>query len=98
MTTDTETQTIDVDINDNALSFDVGVSDYNAFVSGLMKKDPLQPSHNFCMYTVKKEHKDTLKEILKLPGAAVTIASTIVEEYQPEMVVIAKKRKNDEPA
>ncbi|SGY86821.1 Putative phage gene [Moritella viscosa] len=43
------------------------------------------------MTVVDNECKSTLKEMLALPGAALHLVGSVVEEYQPEFNITVKK-------
>ena len=95
MTTDTTAQTIDVEVNEQTITFDVSANDYNRFINSITEKNKVQPSQNFCMQTVQQQHKSTLKKLLQIPSMGISIAQAVVEEYQPQITVTAKKRTVD---
>ena len=92
MTTDTTAQTIDAEVNEQTISFDVSVNDYNRFVNSYTDRNKVQPSINLCMQTVQQEYKSALKKLMQAPGMGASVAQAVIEEYQPEITVTAKKR------
>ncbi len=82
---------ITLEVNGKELQFNVTTAAYNKYLNSLTATNKVQPSHNFCMATVTDESKEALKEFLSQPGAAVTIAGYVVEDYQPEFEITVKK-------
>ncbi len=86
-------QKIVLTVDEQDLTFDIELSDYNAYVNGMSPTNKVAPSHNFLMRTIEDADRDTLKTFLKLPGAPLDIAGALLEEYQPHLNITVGKRK-----
>ena len=84
-------QKIILEVNDIELSFNVNVTAYNKFLKQSNQVNKIQPATNFLMTVVDSECKAALKEMLALPGAALHLVGSVVEEYQPEFNITVKK-------
>ncbi|EDM65079.1 putative phage gene [Moritella sp. PE36] len=84
-------QKIILEVNDIELSFNVNVTAYNKFLNQSNQVNKIQPATNFLMTVVDSECKAALKEMLALPGAALHLVGSVVEEYQPEFNITVKK-------
>jgi len=85
---------IDLTIDEQKFTFNVGVSDYNRFINNVGGKNKVAPAHNLCAQTLdEKSDSKALLELLKKPGMPFEIAQAIIEEVVPDVNVIAKKRK-----
>jgi len=84
-------KTIVLTINGKDITFKVGMDDYNKLVNEMTPTNKVSPAHNFLMRTVEDGSKDDLKELLKLPGAAVEILGQVVGEYVPDLQITVGK-------
>ena len=50
----------------------------------------IAPAHTYLRRIVVKDDKDALDELLKQPGAALQIASSINEQYAPKLDISVK--------
>ena len=86
---------IDLTIDDQNFTFNVGVSDYNRFMNNVGGKNKVAPAHNLCAQTLdEKSDSAALLALLKKPGMPFQIAEAIIEEVVPDVNITAKKRKN----
>jgi len=89
-------QKIELDVNDVELVFNVNVTAYNKYQNSLSLVNKVQPATNFLMAVVDDTSKADLKKMIKQPGAAIHIASAIVDEYQPEFNITVKKSSSEQ--
>ncbi|WP_020411008.1 putative phage tail assembly chaperone [Hahella ganghwensis] len=86
-------QTIDVTAAGKDFSFQVSREAYNKYINSVTPNNKVAPSHNFLVSTVDTEHKDALLELLKThPGAEIQLVGAVLEEYTPDLGIVAKKR------
>ena len=87
-------QEIIVDVNDVEFNFNVNIEVYHKFINKRHQLNKERPAGNFLLSVVDDQRRSDLKEILKLPGAALNIVSAVINAYQPDVNIIVKKRKN----
>lgn len=78
-------------VDDEDILFNVGADDYNAFVNEMQPNNKVTPAHNFLVRTVNSDNKEQLLEKLKLPGAALQLVGSLVQEYLPDISVSVGK-------
>ncbi|WP_319780795.1 putative phage tail assembly chaperone [Maridesulfovibrio sp.] len=78
---------IKLTVQDKDLEFNVEVAHYNSYINEMQPNNKVTPAHNFLMRTVADSCKNSLKELLKLPGASIQIAAAILEEYTPDLEI-----------
>lgn len=61
---------------------------YNDYINAMMPNNKVAPSHNFVMRCAAAECKDTVRELLGMPGASLQIAGAIVEQYAPDLNIM----------
>lgn len=92
-TTKADAQHIELELSDSSkLTFHVDTDDYCKFVNETMPNNKISPMHNFLVRTVDDADKERLQELLKNPANTTTLAGEVLEEYKPDIQVIAKKR------
>lgn len=82
---------ITLTVNDKPLNFTVTLADYNKYVNELTPINKVAPARNFLMRTVDAESKDTLREIVDLPGVGVQLAMAMLDEYMPDVNITVGK-------
>jgi hypothetical protein len=85
------TSNIVLTIQDRDVTFAPTVDVYNDYLNSMMPNNKVAPAHNFVMRCAVPEDKDHVRELLKLPGAAIQIAGTIVEQYTPDLNIMVGK-------
>lgn len=73
-------------------NFEVDVDKYNKYINAMMPNNKIAPAKNFVNACVCDDSKQALKEIIGLPGAALHIAGELVDEFQPDFNIVAKKQ------
>ncbi|MDG9666726.1 putative phage tail assembly chaperone [Hahella sp. CR1] len=87
------TQLIDVSAAGQDFSFNVTREAYNKYVNAVTPTNKIAPSHNFLVGTVAQEQRDALVKLIRdTPGAEVQLAGAVLEEYTPDLGIVAKKR------
>lgn len=87
------TQTIELSLEDGTdLTFTIKREDYIRFVNGALK-NPHNAQHNLLAATVDPEQKATLTEMLENPANVTELAAALLEDYKPDIAVVAKKRR-----
>lgn len=61
---------------------------YNDYINAMQPNSKVAPSHNFVMRCAVAEDKNTVKELLALPGAAIQIAGALIEQYSPDLNIM----------
>lgn len=84
-------KTISLNVNGTDLAFDVTLDAFNTYANEMQPTDKVNPSHNFLMRTVTAEHKDTLRELLELPGVAIELAAAVISDYKPKVTITLGK-------
>lgn len=82
---------ISLTVNDQPLNFTVTLADYNKYINEMTLINKIAPARNFLMRTVDADSKDALREVVDLPGFGVQIASSILEEYTPDVNITVGK-------
>ena len=82
---------ISLTVNDQPLNFTVTLADYNKYINEMTLFNKIAPARNFLMRTVDADSKDALREVVDLPGVGVQIASSILEEYTPDVNITVGK-------
>lgn len=86
------TQKIELTVNGEALNFEVSRESYNKLINTMTPNNKTGPMHNFLVATVTEEDKKKLTELLAdMPGAEVSLGGALIEEYTPDLDVVAKK-------
>lgn len=88
------TKPIIIDAGTTEFKFSVDTQSYNKYINSITPNNKVQPATNFLMSTVDESQVKELKELLQQPGAALHLAATVVEDYQPEFNFTVKKSKN----
>ncbi|WP_240703365.1 putative phage tail assembly chaperone [Pseudoalteromonas sp. CO348] len=87
-------KTIIIETDTTEFKFNVDTPAYNKYVNALTPINKIQPATNFLMSTVDESQAKALKDLLQQPAAALHMASTIVEDFQPEFNFTVKKSKS----
>lgn len=88
-------QAINAEMCGQEFTFNVKRDDYNKFINSTTQNSKVAPCHNFLMGTVDQTQRATLKALLKEnPGSEVQLASAVMEEYTPDLGIVAKKSSN----
>lgn len=82
---------ISLTVNEQPLNFTVTLADYNKYINEMTLFNKIAPARNFLMRTVDADSKDALREVVDLPGVGVQIASSILEEYTPDVNITVGK-------
>lgn len=82
---------ISLTVNEQPLNFTVTLADYNKYINEMTLFNKIAPARNFLMRTVDADSKDALREVVDLPGVGVQIASSILEEYTPDVQITVGK-------
>jgi hypothetical protein len=82
-----------LEINNTEIHFTVDVDAYNKFVNEMQPTSKVAPATNFLMRTVDDEDKSALRDLLKLPGAAVQIVGDLVQEFVPDLAITVGKSR-----
>lgn len=75
------------EVNGKDLEFNIEIAHYNRYINEMQPNNKITPAHNFLMRTVSAETKDNLKELLELPGAAIQITASVLEDYMPDIEI-----------
>lgn len=78
---------ITLTVNGQELAFSVDTPSYNRYINELLPTNKVAPAENFLRRTVKAEHKDALKDVLDMPGAAVQLAGALVMDFMPDIEI-----------
>ena len=78
-------------VNEKPLNFTVTLADYNKYINELTHINKVAPARNFLMRAVDADSKDTLREMVDLPGVGLQIVSTLLEEYMPDVNITVGK-------
>ncbi len=84
---------ITIDTGATEFNFNVNTQSYNKYINSITPNNKVQPATNFLMATVDEAQVKELKGLLQEPGAALHLASAIVEDFQPEFNFTVKKSK-----
>lgn len=82
---------ISLTVNDKPLNFTVTLASYNKYINDLTHINKVAPARNFLMRSVDEDSKDSLREIVDLPGVGVQIVSALLEEYMPDVNIVVGK-------
>lgn len=74
-------------VNGKALSFNVGMGAYNAYLNELTPNNKITPARMFLLRTVDLESRAALDEVLSLPSAGLQIAGKLLEAYTPDLEI-----------
>ncbi|MEQ4641244.1 putative phage tail assembly chaperone [Providencia rettgeri] len=83
-------QTITLDIAGKDYRFEPNMTAYNGFINEMAMDNKIAPAHTYLRRIVVKDDKDALDDLLKQPGAALQIASSINEQYAPKLDISVK--------
>ncbi|MGB0858370.1 MAG: putative phage tail assembly chaperone [Pseudoalteromonas spongiae] len=83
-----------IDAVTTEFTFNVDTPSYNKYINSITPNNKVQPATNFLMSTVDESQVKELKELLQQPGAALHLASAVVEDFQPEFNFTVKKSKS----
>lgn len=83
-----------IDTGTNEFAFNVNSVTYNKYLNSTTPNNKIQPATNFLMNTVEESQSKALKALLLQPGAALQLASAVLEEFQPEFNFTVKKSKS----
>ena len=76
-------------------TFKVNRDDYNKYINSTTQNSKVAPCHNFLMNTVDEKQRATLKSLrAEHVGSEVQLASAVLEEYTPDLGIVAKKSSN----
>lgn len=82
---------ITVTAGDDEFEFCVKTNDYNSYINALKPDDKIAPSSNFLRRTlVDKEKLEKLNALIDA-GVGIDIASSIINEFRPEVEIAIKK-------
>lgn len=80
-------KTVTLQVNGKKLVFNVTPEAYNKYIDEIQSHKKVGPTRNLLMRTITAESKEDLKSLVDLPGAAMHIASSLVEEYAPDLEI-----------
>ena len=84
------------------LDFNVTLQQFNKYMDAMSPSNKMAPSHNFvrnCFTPAEGDtSKDVIDAVLKVPGAGITLAGELVEDYMPEIEIISKNSNGELPA
>lgn len=81
---------ITLKINGKPLVFDMTMELYNKYTDEFMLNKKIGPSRNLLVRAVRPECKADLVEILDtVPGAVIHLSQEIIEQYMPDIEVVA---------
>jgi len=83
-------KTITLTVRSTDITFAPTTEAYNRYINELMPNDKVAPSHNFLKRVVVEESKPALDDALKLPGAALSIAGALSEQFVPDLEIEVK--------
>ena len=73
-------------VQEKELVFNMTGEIHNKFINEMHSpKSKVNSYHNLCMRAVDDASKADLEEVLKLPSASLEIASTLIDEFTPEL-------------
>lgn len=78
-------------VNNDQIDFAVDLPDYNRYVNELTPYNKVAPARNFLMRCVTSETKETLRKVVDLPGVGVQLASSLLDEYMPDVNITVGK-------
>jgi hypothetical protein len=78
---------ITLTINGAAISFTMTPEIYNKYIDEVQASKKVGPTQNMLTRAVNPEDKETLRSFLAMPGAAMQIASMLVEQYSPDLEI-----------
>lgn len=73
------------------IAFEPNEVAYNKFINEMQMDNKVAPAHSYLMRIVRKEDKEALGEVLRLPGAALQIVGEVNKEYAPQLEIFVKK-------
>lgn len=80
-------KTITLTINGTPIRFDMTPELYNKYVDEIQTTKKVGPTQNLLMRAVNPEDKEALKAFFAMPGAAMQIASMLIEQYSPDIEI-----------
>jgi len=80
---------IPLTINGTRIVFAMTPTLYNQYIDEMQMTKKVGPASNLLMRAVQPEDKDALREILALPGACMQIVGELVEQFAPDLEIIA---------
>ncbi len=81
---------ITLTIAGSEIRFEPNMTAYNGFINEMAMDNKIAPAHTYLNRIVVKEDKEALGELLKLPGAALQIASSVNDQYAPKLDISVK--------
>lgn len=84
------TALITLTIAGSEIRFEPNITAYNGFINEMAMDNKIAPAHTYLNRIVVKEDKEVLGELLKLPGAALQIATTVNDQYAPKLDISVK--------
>lgn len=79
------TRTITVNAGGKSVRFNVTMDAYNRLLNELTPTKKTGPMQNFLMRTVEPDDKPVLKDLLAIPGALLSLAGLVMDEYAPDI-------------
>ena len=79
--------TITLTVNSSAIRFDMTPDIYNKYIDEVQTTKKVGPTSNMLMRAVQAEDKETLREVMRMPGATMQIASMLIEHYSPDLEI-----------
>lgn len=90
--TKTDAAMIEIELdNGKTLKFEVRRQDYIAFVNSA-GKNPFNAMNNLLASSVADESSELFTELQANPANVTTLAGELIEQYQPDVAVVVKKR------
>ena len=83
-------KTITLTVRGTDITFAPTTEAYNRYINELMPNEKVAHSHNFLKRVVVEESKPALDDALKLPGAALSIAGALSEQFVPDLEIEVK--------
>lgn len=87
-------QVIELTVAEQDFVFHVSRESYNKYINNVTPTNKVAPSYNFAVSVVEDSCKAALVALMQsTPGAEVQIAGAIIQEYVPDLGIVAKKRR-----
>lgn len=88
-------QVISAEMCGQEFTFTINREKYNKYINATTQNNKVAPCHNLLMTTVDERQRATLKQLLaEKAGSEVQLASAVLEEYTPDLGIVAKKSSN----
>ncbi|MEE3608261.1 putative phage tail assembly chaperone [Avibacterium paragallinarum] len=82
--------TLTVEINGIELTFNRDDAAFDAFTNEVEKDNRITPIKDYLLATISKEHKETLLQIIHLPGVALALAEKVNKAFVADIEVKVK--------